>query len=461
MARGAREASVRQTLRLLVEPGFWRQVWQVWREHHATARAASLTFVTVLGLVPLTAIGVAVLEAVGQSATTRLVAAFLSRYMVPVESARVASYVNAFADNLRRGALGPVGIGLSILTAFLLFHNVESAFCDLWRSSARRSLVRKFTVFWTLATIGPVLLALSLVQGASVLRDFAVAGLLLPFLGMTLLLVLANRLLPNTWVPWRSAVVSGLVSSLLFESSKYLFAFYLTRVAFTNYHTVYGRLALLPILLVWIHLSWSAVLFGTAAGRVLALPVPSAVVRPDWKAALAVAIEVARAYASGRRAASEEELGRRLRLPYDVLSQVLEQLRRAGLLLKVSGDAEGYLPARPLERINAWEVAQAIDGTMDLPGREEFARFVQQVQETLRAQLEPKSLADLVDEPGDWGDKAHREAAEAVSECRAPPGDEDEPEGARTGSSGRQGGSHERKRVPGSPGDAQEHQSIR
>ena len=360
-----RETTIKATMRRVAEDfrplgrtSYWHAVREAWAHHHCAARAASLTFVTILSLVPLAALTVAVLEALGDPSSQDALAEFLGRHVFPLEGTKIADYIQSFASNIRIGALGPIGLASSLAVTYLLFANVERAFGEIWQNQEKRGIIRKFTVFWTLATLGPLLMAISVVQGAGLVHQFALFRILLPFLATSLLLVLVNRLMPNRRVPWSSALVGGVLSALLFETSKHLFALYFTKMAFGNYRIVYGRLALLPVLLVWIHLSWSAVLMGAVAARVLASPEePKRIARANARLGLRVITAIAQWFSEGNKAMPRAELAARIELTPSVLDDVLTRLRDAGLLVRVSGDTEGFMPARPLENITAAQVA--------------------------------------------------------------------------------------------------------
>jgi len=83
---------------------------------------------------------------------------------------------------------------------------------------------------------------------------------LLPFVLSFFSLMLLFVLVPNVKIRWRDALVGAAVSALLLEGAKKVFALYITH--FTSYQTIYGALAVIPILFVWVYLSWWLVLLG-------------------------------------------------------------------------------------------------------------------------------------------------------------------------------------------------------
>ncbi len=237
------------------------QIGRQWARDKCPQQAASLAFQTTLGLVPLTAVGFAVLRATGALREQSALVEFLSRRILPVRGESIAASLLAFADNIRPGALGLPGIALTLLLLYVLFHNVESIWNDIWRVRERRTFWGKFPVFYTLATLLPAGLALSLYNTARFWRTGGL-GLLISF-GLTVAaLALANRLLPRAPVKWRAAFAAAAVSAVLIELGKFAFSAYVSRLLLSRYEGIYGPLGVVPMLLTWIYVSWLAILFG-------------------------------------------------------------------------------------------------------------------------------------------------------------------------------------------------------
>jgi membrane protein len=355
---------------------FCKLLYLQWNADRCALRAAALAFVTVLSLVPLTAVGIALLDATGHSMGEDALVNYISQHVMPLEGEHIVGYIRDFAENIKVRALGAVGVILTLGLSYLLFDSVEQAFNDIWRARQRRPLLRKFTVFWALATLGPFVLALSLLQGAALLRGMTPVWILLPFMGTWLLLVLANRLLPHTRVTWRSAILAGFVSALVFEIAKYGFSIYFTKVAFTNYSTIYGRLALIPTLLVWIGASWTAVLIGVETGYVLqhqslvemrhrenmfSDPETGWTRWVNGSVAARIMLAIAVWYATGRGAISARALSEAFNLPEEAVAEILRRFRETGMLVEVQGDVEGCMPGRPLSAITLNEILNVFE----------------------------------------------------------------------------------------------------
>lgn len=384
---------------------FWKlAAWQ-WNADRCGRRAAGLTFETALSLVPLAAVGIAVIEASGQHQTENMLVDFISEHVIPLEGASIVGYVRDFARNIQAGALGVVGVAVVLVLSFWLFHSVETSFNEVWRTRRKRPLVRKFTVFWTLATLVPFFIALSLLQGSRLLKEFTLLRIMVPFLSAWFILTLANRLLPTADVGWRAALTAGLVSALLFEAAKYLFSLYFARVAFTNYSIIYGRLALVPMLLLWIYYSWMVVLFGAEAGytaqhkRLVEIRYRGQLTghaAEGWRkwvngtVAARLVLAVATWYTAGRKAITGRQLARAFNLPEEPVVEIFRRLKDASIMMEVWGEVEGYLPARPLDQIRLHDVLTLFkDNDLDT---EEQQALDDLLRRTVRAQKE--ALAD-------------------------------------------------------------------
>jgi len=245
-------------------------VIQRFRSDRLPRHAASLAFSSLLALAPMMAIALAVLSSFEDMGT--LVENFIYQFLVPAAGDDVKVYLDQFATGA--GTLTAVGAGAFLITALLLLSNIESSFNDIWRVEKGRSLPAKLTVYWSLVTLGPLLLGASLTMSAYVMslsiftgQVASVGALMVPILLMTLAFLLLYLVMPNVRVSLMHGLVGALVASILFEVTKRGFQAYLKN--FANYEVVYGALAAIPIFLIWIYLSWVVALIGAEVVAVL------------------------------------------------------------------------------------------------------------------------------------------------------------------------------------------------
>jgi membrane protein len=323
----------------------WRQMAGVLAERFRDARlgvsASSLTFTTVLALVPLFAVGLAVFAAFpvfGKFQDT--IQRWLIESLVPESIARqVLSYLTQFSRKASR--LGSAGLVAVLLSAVFLMVTIERTLGQIWRLRRQRPLPQRVLLYWSAITLGPLLLGGSLAITSYVVTASRDVVDVLPgsirwlldsfeFLLLTACVSGLYFYVPYTRVRWRHAITAGFLVAGALELAKKLMAVYLLQVP--TYSLIYGAFAALPILLVWIYVTWLLVLLGA----VLASSLPE-LGRQEWRKpegagwgfrlALEVLAELNAAKASEQRGFSTDDLAVRLRVEPSELRQVLEVLQ--------------------------------------------------------------------------------------------------------------------------------------
>lgn len=280
------------------------------------------------------------------------------------------------------GRVGPIGVLLLIWSAMTLMTTMERGLNRIFGAPHTRPLGRRVLLYWTILTLGPVLLTAAVYAGRQAtlqIEGLPVLSWLVGTLGWLgsvivgiLLLTLLYKLLPNTRVNPTSALVAAILAVSLWLVAKWGFGVYLDRVAGSH---LYGALGLLPLFLIWVNLSWWIFLFGaelahTAASlnelRQAAVDAPPL---PRPVDLLAAALVVARAYWDGAGPIRRGSIASRLRLPDRSVRLLLDRLQaRRVVLLVGSDDDEAYILARPAERVEVFDVLD-----IDRPEGEEAA----------------------------------------------------------------------------------------
>ncbi|MHB0991855.1 MAG: YihY family inner membrane protein [Burkholderiales bacterium] len=245
---------------------------------NSSQTAASLTYTSLLAIVPLITIGLTVISAFPAfKSISETLNTFLLQNMVPETASKVISvYMIQFSQNA--GKLTAIGIGALAITALLLMQTIEQALNSIWHVRYKRGLMQRFLIYWVLLTLGPLLIGIGL-YATTYLAGLAFGSgeeihglkLLLLNVGPIILTVTALALLyymvPNRYVPVSHAWTGGLVAGCLFEAMKLLFSHYISH--FPTYTMIYGAFAILPLFLLWIYLSWLTVLFGATVTAAL------------------------------------------------------------------------------------------------------------------------------------------------------------------------------------------------
>ncbi|MBI5257338.1 MAG: YihY family inner membrane protein [Burkholderiales bacterium] len=272
------------------------------REDRLGLTASSLTFTTLIGLVPLVTVTLALFSAFPMFAKFQgALQQYLVQSLVPENIARpVMSWVTQFAVKASR--LGSAGLIVLGLTALALVFTIDRTLNGIWRVSKPRPVAQRVLVYWAALTLGPLLLGVSLTltsyaisAGRGLVQELP--GALSLLLGLFEFGLLATgmaalfRFVPNTHVQARHAWAGGLFVALGFEVAKRVLAWYVAVVP--TYSAVYGAFATLPIFLLWIYLGWVIVLLGAviaAYAPSLAMRVVRLPDRPGQRFALAISV---------------------------------------------------------------------------------------------------------------------------------------------------------------------------
>jgi membrane protein len=310
------------------------------REDRLGITASSLTFTTLISLVPMFTVMLAVFSAFPMFANFE---AALQKYflqsLVPDSIAKpVLAALTQFASKSNR--LGTVGLVVLFLTALALMLTIDRTLNAIWRVRTPRPIAQRVLVYWAAATLGPLLLGVSLsltsyaVSGSQGLVQALPGGMnvLIAWAEFALLAAGAAGLfhyVPNTHVRWRHAIAGGLFVAIGFELAKRGLAWYVGQVS--TFAIVYGAFATLPIFLIWIYLGWVIVLLGA----VIAAYAPSLQMRvarwpdaPGSRFHLAVALlrELVRRQQMPQHGASAAQLSEALRTDPLQIEPVLDAL---------------------------------------------------------------------------------------------------------------------------------------
>ncbi|MDR3368808.1 YihY family inner membrane protein [Rhodoferax sp.] len=310
------------------------------REDRLGLTASSLTFTTIMALVPLFTVLLAMFTAFPMFAKfQQVLQQWLIESLIPDSIARqVLGYLTQFAGKASR--LGGAGLAALFVTALALILTIDRTLNGIWRVRKSRPLGQRVLVYWALLTLGPLLLAVSLSVTSYVLSSSKGLVEVMPdslqwLLDSVQFLLLAwgvaalYHYVPNAQVRWGHAWAGGLFVSVGFELAKRLLVLYLGKVP--TYSVLYGTFATVPILLVWIYVAWVIVLLGA----VIAAYLPSLLTGVQrrarahgWQFLLALEMlqQLERVRLTPARGLSLEQLSALLRVDPLQLEQALEVL---------------------------------------------------------------------------------------------------------------------------------------
>nr|WP_105903648.1 virulence factor BrkB family protein [Vibrio gangliei] len=228
--------------------------------------AGYMAYISLLSLVPLMTVLVTALSKFPVfEGITEQIQEFVFLNFMPAAGDAVKNALNTFISNT--SSMTAIGGAFVFITAMMLISNIDKNLNYIWRVKRKRRLVYSFSMYWMVLTLGPILMGASLALSSYItseqyLSKEVVSGIyrILPVLLSMSAFVGLYMLVPNIKVKLHHACAGALVAGLLFELSKKGFAIYIT--TFPSYQLIYGALAAIPILFVWIFLCWFIVLVG-------------------------------------------------------------------------------------------------------------------------------------------------------------------------------------------------------
>jgi membrane protein len=387
--------------------------------------AAALTYQVIFALVPLLVVTLAIVKGFGgMEGLGQEVQKFLMKYFIPeVSAAKVDSIVNS----VNIAAAGAVGFVVLLYTSLSFLGTIERAFNKIWGVHTGRPLLRRFTLYWTLLTVTPVLLAAS-ISLATLARSHSIYAWIsshVPF--FTQLVVFTTQYLvawilftgiylfmPNTKVRLGAAVTGALVSGTVWQLMMNAYVWYNTHVV--SVEKFYGSLGAIPVFLLWVYLGWIIVLFGAevafAVQHVNTYRREVEEVRLSASArerlALASALEVVRPFLSGGEPPTGEQIAARLNSPVRAVNDILFELATRGILRSVPAAGRKdpvYLPTRDPLTMTARDVVAAVRDHGDAaplpdePGIQVVIELIDRSERQAYGPLETATLRDLAGAP--------------------------------------------------------------
>ena len=312
-------------------------------EERVPQAAASMTFTTLLALVPVLTVMVAVASIfpVFDRWSDSFVS-FVNQTIVPQGADMVFDYIDAFRDQANR--LTAISSVMLVVTSLMLIRTIDNAFNRIWRVNTQRPWMMQFLVYWALLTFGPLSLGVGisfmvgsvqdsvLSSGAQQWTDALKTAARLAF--MTVLLWGLYRFVPNRFVPARQAFVGALITAFCLETARFLFTWYMGN--FDGYRSIYGAFAAVPFFLLWLNLLWTLLLGGAVLTSSLSYWQGEAFRRGfdsrgrfDDVLKILLLLDAAQ---KESRTLSVQEFRRHINMGYDELGELLEKLARYGYI---------------------------------------------------------------------------------------------------------------------------------
>ncbi|MCJ7500682.1 YihY family inner membrane protein [bacterium] len=363
-------------------------------ENKCQLRASSLTFYSLLSIVPVMAMAFGVAKGFGfQKTLEREIGKVLSAHSEI--AGQIMNFANSLLDNTKGGLVAGIGFAFLVWAVLKVLSTIEQSFNEIWGVQEPRSWVRKVSDYLSLMFLLPVLFLLSSAATVVVASQIqAVAGKvgllgylgpltqvlirLLPLLVIWLMFTLLYIFMPNTHVRIRPALIAGIAAGTGFQLFQY---FYVTfQIGMARYNAIYGSFAALPLFLIWLQASWMIVLsgaelsFATQNVDTYEFEPDANLASPAFRKLLALRIVnlVVEQFSIGQKPLDEDAIARELGIPIRLLRYLLHDLSEAGVITSVRLAREKVFAYQPAFDPEAMTIATVLDslentGTDNLP----------------------------------------------------------------------------------------------
>jgi membrane protein len=367
--------------------------------------ASALTYTMTLSIVPILALAFSVLKGLG--GTDRM-QPLIERYLALGNSQTAADLMH-LVGNVNAATLGSVGGAALLITVISTLGTIESAFNTIWQVPAGRSYLRKFTDYLSVVFTIPLLLVAALTLTASFasrLQTWHISSALLPPLILWIGFFFLFVFFPYTRVRWTAAALGSFVTAILFQVAQWAYIHFW--VGMSSYKAIYGALATIPVVLLWIYLGWTIVLFGVeicfaaqrGATRYAFMPRSLNFAR---YAALLTLLRLAERFGNRHLTVTVETLATELRIAPAEVTPLIEGLKQSGLVVETSADhgrAAGlFLSADPAS-ITLGEAFRGLE--KDSWGDQRISDLLGRMREAETSQLDSITLSDLERGGEDW-----------------------------------------------------------
>ncbi|UZP65936.1 YihY family inner membrane protein [Desulfovibrio mangrovi] len=341
-------------------------------------RASALTYTTVLSIVPFLAVAFSISKGMGLQNSEGLRAILLN---FSAGNEQTVDHILGYVNNTNVGTLGTIGMATLLLTVGSVMGTIEKAFNSIWGVTQGRTMWRKFTDFFSVSLICPIVFGVAFSVSASLKNDTVMQTLLsysafsyayitllkfIPLLMVTLMLLFLYVFIPNTKVRIPSGFVGALIAATLWKSVENLYVTY--QVGAAKYNAIYGGFAQVPLFLVWVYISWVIVLLGVEFSfamqnvRTFENEIRSDTAtreERDKLAALSMLLLTRRFYEHGGPV-SLADLSETLRAPVRLIQNVMSIMQKAGMVVQTCGDDPSYALCAPPDSIRFTDIIFAL-----------------------------------------------------------------------------------------------------
>jgi len=347
-------------------------------------RASALTYWSVLSIVPVVALGFGISKGFGLENMLRKL--MLEKIPMQEEALlKVLDFSHTLLENTKGGVVAGIGVVFLFWSVFKVLVNIENAFNHIWGISKSRPLGRNLGNYLSLMLLSPFLIILSgsmtvfisaeitklasQIEILNLISPFLIYGIkYIPYLIIAFLLTLIYVLMPNTKVQFVSAVVGGVIASILYQLVQWVYIFF--QVGVVRMNAIYGSFAALPLFLIWMQTSWVIVLYGTELTCAFQsfrkyrnyLNVDNLSFSLNKKIGLVLCKVIADQFASGKPPLTLQQICDLSGIPHKPAESVTNRLVETGILIsEITKQQTRYIPAMDSEFLTIQKVTHALE----------------------------------------------------------------------------------------------------
>jgi membrane protein len=371
------------------------------REDNCPMRASSLTFYSLLSVVPTAAMAFGIAKGFGFE---KLLEAQLLEHFPGQEAvvAQIVNFARAMLENTRGGMIAGIGVAVLFWAVVKVLSQIEAAFNRIWQVAVARSAVRKLTDYLSIMLICPLLVIMSgsatvfiTTQVQQITERIALLGMfsplialglkLIPYVLIWILFTFVYLTMPNTRVRLGAGLVAGVLAGTVYQITQWGYITFQVGVARQN--AIYGSFAALPLFLVWLQLSWLIVLVGAefafAVQNFSRFEWADAAARLDHRQhqllCLQTAQRIVKGFVEGQAAPTPDSLAAELGLPVVLARRIVDDLVASGLFVYLQSENSGQPACQPAKDVRHYTIAAILEalenrGDMQIPGPETCTR---------------------------------------------------------------------------------------
>ena len=411
----------------------WSHCARILKLNRSGQQAAALSYHTIFGIVPLAIVTLLIFQLfpsysyIGERVKNFIYEqANFTAFKSPAQSSdntdetiklteHLDAIISRFFAETNKGQIGFFSILIVIWAALALLATIEKSFNNIWHVTAGRNFLHRIISYWALLTLGPLILGTGIyiitrysqfVQLQETVLSY-IAPEILSYIIATVAFFLLYFVMPNTKVSFKAAIWGAAVAALVWMAAKSIFGYCITELGL--YRTVYGVMALIPMTVVWIYITWLTVLFGLqltyttqhlksldAAEIAAARKTEEYFVANDLTA-INIVREIAVAFEKNRAPLVAEVLCSELNIPAEFVDKILNHFVNCGIIVKTSEPKTGYLPARDPANIKLSDIAEAAAATGFAQPRTDQPDNLQQIAQTQLNALAKYNLKQILD----------------------------------------------------------------